>query len=67
MEKVITIQDIKEAMDYIEKNKPKCNNCGTAFDSYFGVLGFNCKCGCDRDAKSPAGRDCINIIDNLIE
>lgn len=53
------MRDIKEAMSYIEDSKPKCKKCRTAFDEYMGVLGFNCKCGCKRDAETPAGRDCI--------
>ena len=61
----ITIDDIKEAMSYIEDTKPKCPNCKTAYDSHCGILGYNCKCGCIKDAESPAGRDCIALLKRM--
>ncbi len=61
----ITMEDIKEAMALIEESKPKCNYCNTTFDSYCGILGYNCKCGCERDAQTPAGRDGIAVIKRM--
>lgn len=63
----ITLDDIREAMRFIEDAKPKCEFCNTAFDSYCGILGFNCKCGCKRDAETPAGRDRIAILKRIFE
>lgn len=65
MEEKITMEDIKEAMKYVEDSKPKCKECNTAFDSYCGILGYNCKCGCKKDAETPAGRDSIAILKRI--
>lgn len=53
------MKDMTEAIGDIEDNKPKCKECNTAFDAYCGILGYNCKCGCEKNANTPAGRDCI--------
>lgn len=62
IEKKITMKDIRRALDYMEDNKPKCKKCHTAFDAYCGILGYNCKCGCERDAQTPQGRDSIAML-----
>lgn len=64
MEK-IKMRDIEEAMKLVESTKPKCKKCGTGFDKYLGVLGYNCKCGCEKDAKSPAGKDIVARLKRL--